>query len=455
MLCHERNNHPATLRLRGVQLLRCNRLIYVRRDQCERRLLPEAGTVGYQFEHAFNNAVKLRQNFRYYTSQTDWDYLLLTGIAADGRTGNRNVSSRIEKGEGIAVDSSVEAKLGWGPAVHTVIAGIDYYHSVLDSTRYQGTASPIDIFNPVYGSPVVVNRSVNRGSVTTGDQLGFYAQDQIKLYDKLVLLVGGRKDFSNIDTLISRTNARSVQEDDAWTGRIGGVYLTDFGLAPYASFSQSFQPNLGTDRLNNQFLPSRGETVEAGVHYQIPGSRMLISAAAFEIRQTNVLTPDPVDITYSVQSGEVTSRGVEFEAKAEFGPLAMVASYTYTDTRTTRSTNTALLGERLAFVPYNTASIWGIYDFGSLGWHGFNFGGGVRYVGDTNLPGVAFNVPDYTVADLVASYDLKYLARELNGFQARLNVKNLFNNGYVICVSSGGCRYGDPQTVIATLSYRW
>ncbi|MGM4921257.1 TonB-dependent siderophore receptor [Tardiphaga sp. 813_E8_N1_3] len=419
------------------------------------RFETKAGAVGYQFEHSFNNAVKVRQNLRLYDAVTDWDYLLLGNIGANGRTASRSVSSRVEHGNGFAVDTSAEFKFVAGPTAHTVIAGVDYYRSVLNSDRYAGTASSVDIFNPVYGTPVTVNRTVNNGTNSLSNQVGIYVQDQIKIYDKFVLLLGGRKDFSDVDTRIIRTGALSSQQDEAWTGRAGAVYLFDNGIAPYASFSQSFAPILGTDRLGNPFAPGRGEQYEVGLRYQPIGTRMLFSAAAFEITQQNVLTTDPVNPTFSVQSGEAKSRGIELEAKAEFGGLSIVSAYTYTDARTTQSNTAALIGQRLASVPYNTVSVWGLYDFGALGWHGFKFGGGVRAIGDTNIPGYAYDVPAYAVVDLTASYDLKYFARELNGFHARFNVKNLFNNGYTICVAATGCRYGDPQTVLATVSYRW
>lgn len=422
------------------------------------RFETKAGAVGYQFEHSFNNAVKVRQNLRLYDAVTDWDYLLLGNIGANGRTASRTVSSRVEHGNGFAVDTSAEFKFVAGPTAHTVIAGVDYYRSMLNSDRFGGTASSVDVINPTYGTPVTVNRTVNNGTNSLSNQVGVYVQDQIKIYDKFVLLLGGRKDFSDVDTRRISTGALTTQHDEAWTGRAGAVYLFDNGVAPYASFSQSFAPVLGTDRLGNPYVPTRGEQYEVGVRYQPIGTRMLFSAAAFEITQQNVSVPDPVSpASFALQLGEAKSRGIELEAKAEIGGLSIVSAYTYTDARTTRAgpTTAALVGERLASVPYNTVSVWGLYDFGALGWHGFKFGGGIRAIGETNLPGYALDVPAYTVVDLTASYDLKYLARELNGFHARLNVKNLFNNGYTICVASNGCRYGDPQTVLATLSYRW
>ncbi len=424
------------------------------------RFNTEAGAIGYQFEHSFNNSIKVRQNLRYYDAQTDWDYLVLLG-PLNGRTGDRIASSRVEKGRGLAIDTSVEAKLQTGPAAHTVITGVDYYRSTLDSNRFQGSANTIDVFNPVYGSPVVVNRAVNRGSLSTSDQVGFYVQDQIKLLDKLVILLGGRHDSSAIETQSYRNGSDSVQNDGAWTGRAGVVYLTDSGLAPFFSFGQSFQASVGTDFDGNPFRPTTGVGYEAGVRYQVPGTKTLLSASVFKITQQNVLTadPDPAHTGFSVQQGEVKSQGVELEAKTEFGPWTTVASYTYTDTRVTKSNDPYALGNRVSLVPYNAASIWGFYDFGDIGIHGLKLGGGLRYVGETFNASdgfdPAFLTPSYLVADLMASYDLKYLSRELNGFTARLNVKNLFNKEYVVCVGVEACRYGDPQTVIGTLSYRW
>src|SRR3546814_3232067 len=46
----------------------------------------------------------------------------------------------------------------------------------------------------------------------------------------------------------------------------------DSEVAPYVSYSTSFQPLAGTDRFGSAFKPSTGEQIEAGVKYQPPGS---------------------------------------------------------------------------------------------------------------------------------------------------------------------------------------
>ena len=62
---------------------------------------------------------------------------------------------------------------------------------------------------------------------------------------------------------------------------------------------------LGWDRL----LTTTGQQHEVGVRYQPPGVNALFTAAAFDLRRQNVLTTDPQDIRYQVQTGEIRARG--------------------------------------------------------------------------------------------------------------------------------------------------
>ncbi|KAG1250385.1 hypothetical protein G6F68_012831 [Rhizopus microsporus] len=81
-------------------------------------------TVGYAFEHAFNDRVKLRQSARYFTADGTWDYLSFGGLPANGQTLRRGVVSRSEHSYGVATDTSLELKLDGGPLQHTVLVGL-------------------------------------------------------------------------------------------------------------------------------------------------------------------------------------------------------------------------------------------------------------------------------------------------------------------------------------------
>jgi iron complex outermembrane receptor protein len=412
-------------------------------------------TVGYLFEHRFNEHFKLRNNLRYFNAETDFDYLTFGTLQPDNSL-TRGVSDRKEMSTGLTIDTSIEASLATGPAAHTVIFGADIYRRTYDRDRFPGSVTPLNNINdPDYGATPVINDSINLGFESSSNQLGFYLQDQVKIFDKLVLLIGGRQDAVSSDQRILFNDTKTRQTDQAFTGRAGAVYLFDSGIAPYTSFSQSFTPASGGDRNGDPFEPTKGEQYEIGARYQPPGTNVMVGAAVYQLTQTNVLTPDPVDPTFSVQTGEVRSRGVELEGKASIGNLNLVAGYAYTDARTTKSNTESQVGQRIALVPYNAVAFWADYTFDAIGLRGLKLGAGVRYESSTNIPGFSEDIPARTLVDALIGYDFGTLDKRLEGASLTVNAKNLFDEEYIACVDSGGCRYGAPRFVTATLTYRW
>ncbi|MFX9788004.1 TonB-dependent receptor, partial [Acinetobacter baumannii] len=83
------------------------------------------------------------------------------------------------------------------------------------------------------------------------------------------------------------------------------------GVTPYAGYSTSFQPNSDSDVQGRPFSPSRGTQLEAGLRYRPKGFDGLFTLSLFHAVQRNLTTADPDNPGYSVQTGEVRSRGVE------------------------------------------------------------------------------------------------------------------------------------------------
>lgn len=358
----------------------------------------------------------------------------------------------------MTADTNLTWKLRSGEISHTVLVGIDYLSQHHDSDRANTAFAAIDAYHPVYGSA--------RGAVPQTDMwrlrqygTGLYLQDQIKFGQQWVLLLGGRHDSARQDQadLLSGPEVLT-QTDHANTARAGLVYLAPNGLAPYLSFSQSFAPEQGFSRSGAQFKPTRGEQYEAGVRYQPANSTLMLSSALYQLTQTNVQTPDPVDPdNYSVQTGEIRSRGLELEAKGSpLRNLELVAAYAYTDAKTTRSNTPEEIGVRVISVPRNSASLWAHYRFSGfsglsgLGAAPLQAGAGVRYVGER--PGNIYGIPDepaYTLLDAVLSYDLGH-------WHYALNANNLADRRYVPSPCYGrGCTYGAPRTLALSASYRW
>ncbi|MDQ8034185.1 MAG: TonB-dependent siderophore receptor [Bordetella sp.] len=413
-------------------------------------------TIGYAFEHAFNDQVKLRQAARYFEAEGNWDYLSFGALLPNGSV-RRGVVSRDERSSGVATDTSLEWKVDTGPVSHTLLAGVDYYRSRYDSHRRNGAVAPLNsMYDPVYGAVPVIDTVNDYGFATRGEALGLYLQDQMKLQDKWVLVLGQRQDWARSTQRSFTTDANTRSNDSANTGRAGLVYLADNGLAPYVSASQSFAPTLGASRDSTPFKPTKGTQYEIGLRYEPPGGDMMLSAAVYDLTQRNALTVDPTDPTYSVQTGKVRSRGLELEARAHVGAASFTATYAYTDARTTRSNDPLLQDQRVALVPLHGASLWADYDFTKLGAEGLTLGLGARYASSSNIPGYADrDAPGYLLFDGMARYDFGALSQTLKGLSLTVNARNLFNRGYVSCSAAGGCRYGAPRLLYATMSYRW
>lgn len=406
-------------------------------------------SIGYQFDHAFSNTLKLHHGFRSLKNDLFNQYDL--GYEpTDHRTRARVGWTNNDRAKVTTTDTYLEYTRATGAIQHTILGGFDYSRDTYKSDRRLDRLAPIDIFLPVYGkAPLAFVR--NEKPRREIERFGVYVQDQMKIADRWVVVLGGRQDWvrSAERNLVSDT-VGDRRKDDAFTGRAGIVYLADNGLAPYASFSQSFEPVSGTDRLNSRFKPTTGEQYEIGIRYQPKNSNTLLSAAVYDLRRQNVTTADPVNPAYSVQTGEVRSRGLELEARTSLARnLDLIAAYSYTDARVTQSNTPAELGTRFR-APYHLFSLWTDYSLGGLGLQGWRIGGGVRHSSDN--PG-NYNggkaTPGFTLFDLRVSY-------ERGPMSYALNVKNLTDRKYI----SGecyfyGCRYGDPRTVTATVSYRW
>jgi iron complex outermembrane receptor protein len=202
-----------------------------------------------------------------------------------------------------------------------------------------------------------------------------------------------------------------------------------------------------------------GRQYEFGVKYQPPGYDALITASYFNIRQQNVVNPDPLNAGFYLQTGEVSSQGLEIEAKASLTRnWNVIASFTYVDAEVTADRLAVNVGKRPFAVPATMASGWVDYTFreGALG--GFGLGGGVRYIGDSaGDPANTFFVPSVTLFDAGLHYDFGYAHPQLQGWSARVNANNLLDKEYVAaCYTlSNGCFWGARRTVMGSLKYRW
>lgn len=412
--------------------------------------------VGYAMEHRFDDTWTLRQTARYAHIDTRFEGVAVNFIFpfATATRLNRAASWSDEAVDALALDQQIEARFATGPLRHTLLVGIAYQGSWSDIRASGfGYVPPIDVVAPVYGQAFAAP-ALAQAYRQNWDRIGVYAQDQIRL-GRLAVTLGGREDRSKLataDRLAATATAR--QDDRAFTSRIGAAFLFENGLAPYASYSTSFEPVLGTRFEGRAFRPSRARQSEAGVKYQPPAIDGFVAISGFDITQTHVSTADPLHPFFTIQSGEVRSRGIEVEARAALtGRLEVIGAYTWLDTTVRRDTDPARIGKRFVAVPEQLASLWSNYRFPG----GMSLSAGVRHVGrSAGDPGDTLRVPAVTLVDGAVRYDFGAARPALKGLQAALNVSNLLDRTYVAsCFDAGGCFYGNGRIVTISLGYRW
>ncbi|WP_313278040.1 TonB-dependent siderophore receptor [Stutzerimonas balearica] len=386
----------------------------------------------------------LRQNLRWQKSKVSYQtmYGWPPVLGADERTVNRVWSVSKPEVTIWSADHQAESRFDTGALQHTLLMGVDYRHAVTDSRSARGVATPLDLYDPVYGTFDPSGITLSDVPQQRAVQKGLYVQDQVRL-DRWLMTLGLRKDWAE-----TRVEDGNRQKDDAVTGRVGLTYLFDNGVAPYISYSESFTPIIGLNTITQQsYKPLEGEQWELGIKYQPVGSNTLLTAAVFDLREKNRQMPDPANPLSTIQAGEARVKGLELEGLVEVDPnWDLIATYSYLDSEVAKGPP-AQQGKRIASVPEHMASLWSQHRFSVAGISGFSAGAGVRYVGASWDGTDSLKTPSTTLFDAMLGYAYQ-------DWSFTLTATNLEDETYyTTCLSRGDCFTGNRRTVVATASY--
>ncbi|WP_445216526.1 TonB-dependent siderophore receptor [Bradyrhizobium sp. Pa8] len=412
------------------------------------RYRTETGAVSSLFEHRFNDALIVRQNLRYAHVEGIYHGLYPDVYStpdnpfldAGRRTVARYVSARDSVKDNFTSDTNAELKFATGAVLHKTLFGIDYRdYKERASSGSDYDTRPFDLYAPVYTG--VTPPTMSAEPDLRQSQLGLYAQDQLRLGPWLAVL-GLRHDYVTSDT-----QGLPVENYQATTGRAALMYELPFGVTPYVTYAQSFNPVFGSGVCAaGACAPQRGEMVELGFKYN-PAPGNAVNGAIFDTTERNRLASDPDNPLLSIQTGKVRIRGAELEVLARITPdLDLIAAYTYLDTRVESGDNA---GKHVETVPDHQASLWAKYRLALLGLPGVTLGGGVRYIGQSWDGTDTIRTPDYTLFDAMVRYD--------NGpWRLQVNASNLFDKRHLTtCLARGDCFLGIGRTVLGSVTYRF
>lgn len=422
-------------------------------------LRQEQAQVGYKLEHRFDDVFTFRQHTRFGTLHANLRYLSGSFSTTNPNIYNRSPVAVGDDQTSWQTDNALQADFATGAIIHKALFGVNYDKNVWDFRLGTGAVNPayaLNILNPVYGIAGATT-GFTSGSHSDQEQVGIYLQDQMRL-GNWHLSVSGRHDWADQ----TRTNAftgavTGARNDSAFSYSAGLLYHFDNGIAPYISYSTSFQPVTSLAIDGSVLAPSEGEQIEGGVKYQ-PRADVLITASVYDLKEKNAakLVGTVNGVAYYASVGEIRVQGFEFEARARITPeLETVTAFTYSDAEITKSTIVTEVGKAPAVTPKHTASSWLNYSFLSGPLTGFGLGTGVRYIDGTwtSNANTARN-EGYTLFDLAARYDLAALGPKFAGYQASINATNVADAQIPVC-NAGFCYLGQGRTVIGTLRYRW
>ncbi|MBA6145678.1 MULTISPECIES: TonB-dependent siderophore receptor [Pseudomonas] len=414
----------------------------------------------YQFEHRFNDIFTARQNFRYQDSDVSMDQVYSAGWAdADSNILNRAYTGGDERLHSYIIDNMLQAEFFTGAAKHTLLMGTDYQRRKADVEWRYGTVNPLDAGNPQYGNGNLQLLGENRYQRRL-QQTGVYLQDLVEL-DQWRFSLGLRQDWVKVSEQNRDSDTKVNDQRSKFTTRAGVLYLFENGIAPYVSYSESFNPNTVSDQDGRPLAPTEGTQWEAGIKYQPSGSDNLFTASVFRIEQENLASKQPNEDFYRAV-GQVRSQGLELEAHVQLSDsLKLLGGYTFTDIEYSRSMpslvsgNLDNKGNSPTQAPKQMLSLWADYNFHQGALDGLRLGGGVRYVGYSWVDAEnSMKVPSYTLFDASVGYDLGKVG--LTGVDVRLNANNLTNESYITsCASLNYCYMGEERNVSATVSYQF
>lgn len=334
----------------------------------------------------------------------------------------------------------------------------------------------------------VMGRSITKGNWDSDWRVQTWSlslMDTVELTERLNVFAGVRLDDFDYSNTIQNTTTlaktRYTYGDELWNWNAGVVYeLNDFGNV-YASYSTASEINGGESDLgascgyggvctinNNPQLvaeskPEKTENLEIGTKWNLMDDKLLLTAAVFRVTKDDVMegiTSNSYATTGTLNTGRNRVEGVEIgltgnitgKLSTQFGAATMKAEVLAS------VADPASVGRTLSNFADDSVFLQLRYQvlpalaIGSTATYSSE-----RYAGQpdsaaawNNTTGTySYKVPDYTVYDLFANWDVNKQT------SLRLNVGNVTNEDYYLAAyRSGAFTYiGDRRNAKLTLAY--
>lgn len=329
-----------------------------------------------------------------------------------------------------------------------VLFGFNFEHFV-DDKEYLSA-----YYKTKFGDPFLVpdfqipynNLNHSKMRVVQG---GLYAQLRLVFIENLKISLGGRLgslyahmyDFNNL-------NWQQALKDEYNFIPFASVMYTTNPVSIYASYSSVHVPQTLQREDGSMLDPRKGHQAEIGLKSQLLGNKLCFDLAWFYLiddGRAYKVSPTPAYIN----GGRVENIGSELEIRAyPYKGLELVASYTYLNTKITKSSDG---DEGLAFSPVepeHSLKLFAAYRFTDGVMKGLALGANVMYFSESfaSVLTPERNQPSYALLNAFISYGFsKYVS-------LHFNINNICDEIYYVRLGGNGDYFGDPRNY--TLSLR-
>lgn len=406
-----------------------------------------------------NDKLTFKHILRYTDAEAQQRNMYNSGfVSGSDKILNRVAYTTDESMNNWTTDNQLAYKLDTANTSHNLLFGVEYQETDSTATYYDAGADGtpnLDLSNPDFSqinADTLPLNNYRQDESIEQSQLGFYVQDEMKWQD-LTVVAGLRHD--NFDSITDQTKAsagavysdQKIDNDASKTsGRLAAIYAFDNGISPYASYSQSFQPVVGSNFITNKpFEPTTADQLEAGIKYLSPNRATQGTLAVFDITQKNVVVADEINYRSQTQTGEISSKGFEVSGSHMLNDwVDVAASYSYTDAEITADEfNPDVVGNTLAQTAKHKATLWADY----YATDKLTLNAGVRYEDGMQLDKQnSDELPSVTLVDIGGNYQINPM------LTVGASINNLFDKTYVgACYDINNCWMGPERQMSVSL----
>lgn len=397
------------------------------------------GQITYKISDKWTSQTNLSRSQR----KSDGYYSYLSVLPGDS-TLNRIISDMNSTSVLSNIQQNFIGDFKLGSIRNRLVIGIDYL-----ATETNNNNSPYVTFDtvsfkrpdprytnltrPALDALIAATGNATKNSALT-NTYSIYASDVVNITDRLLAMLSLRLDrFDNKGTYDFRKDTTTGNfAQTAWSPKFGLVYeIIKQQVSVFANYMNGFQnlaPSTQPDGTVRVFMPQQANQWEAGVKVELLGGKITGNLSYYDLYVTNVTRPDPEQAGFTIQDGNIASKGIEADIVANpFTGLNIVAGYGYNDSKNDKTDKNTIGRRPNAAGPQHLANWWVSYKLSKGSLHGLGIGLGGNYASENIITNNAvtgqFILPAYTVLNASVFFERSH-------FRIGLKLDNIADKEY-------------------------